>query len=291
MTAKWTCIDVACGGSVAEELAAEVADEFQTGAQVTDEGIRFYCDEGDEGSVFRKLGAILEPFQQRYPEEPFAIRSSLLLGDDWADGWKVFFKPLRIGRRFLICPTWETPPDGDDDLLILMDPGRAFGTGRHETTRLCLEWIEEWADGGGRKASFLDVGTGSGVLSVAAALAGAERVTGVDNDPEAVEVAQENVLLNNLSHKVDLLQGSIEDVEGRFDAVVSNIQSMPLIAMAEEMVRRVADDGVLALSGILEEQKTDVLKAYEACGLKSTGVRVAGEWVLLVFKRPGKDDS
>jgi len=133
--------------------------------------------------------------------------------------------------------------------------------------------------------SFLDVGTGSGILAIAAALLGFRKVVGIDHDPEAIEVAEENVMLNGFSEKIRLLRATPEEAEGSFDVVISNIESKPLIGMSETIVSKVRDKGLLALSGILVEQANEVRAEYEKRGLVRTGMRSAGEWVLLAFQK------
>ena len=209
---------------------------------------------------------------------------------------KSHFKPLRVGRRFLIVPTWEDANPTVEDLVIRMDPGRAFGTGHHETTRLCLRWLEEWAEGRRdlRSRSVLDVGTGSGILAIAAALLGVDRATGVDNDPEAIEVARENIELNALSERVCAMEGSVGDVDGTFDAVLANIQANPLVEMATSLGDRVATGGRLVLSGVLIEQRESVLSAFERTGRRfldmKTGRRMVPVWFLNDLERIGKND-
>ena len=285
MKKTWICIEIACDVDVADDLAAEIADEFEVGTEITDKGVRFYL-EGDhlsdeqESGLVRILAGVKEML---HPGASMSYSTSLLLDDDWADNWKIYFKPLRVGRHFLICPTWEEVVPGPLDRVIWMDPGRAFGTGQHETTRLCLEWLEEWSaeqpEPGSQ--SLLDLGTGSGVLSIGAALAGFGMVLGMDNDPEALEVAAENVTLNRLNHVITLQEGTAADVDGNFDVVVANIMALPLIEMAAVLVRRLKSSGRMALSGILVEQMEAVQVAYEAMGLELVDTKTAGEWCLL----------
>jgi ribosomal protein L11 methyltransferase len=171
-----------------------------------------------------------------------------------------------------------------------MDPGRAFGTGHHETTRLCLEWLEDCSEAlqaSGRllgQTSLLDVGTGSGILCMAAALLGFQPVTGIDNDPEAIEVALENLELNRLSSRVELREATVAETSGRYAVVIANIQTIPLVEMASDMVRCLAPSGKLGLSGILLEQQDEVRTAYEGLGLRCVETRTAGEWCLLAFE-------
>ncbi len=288
---EWICIEVACPVDLADHLAMEVAEAFGVGAEVTAGGIRFYL-EGDSVGEEREttLKRIMMDVEDVFHPEPGLVVSHHTLEEqDWADRWKEFFKPLRVGRHFIICPTWETVEPREGDRIIRMDPGRAFGTGQHESTRLCLEWLEDCARGGRdrlKASRLLDVGTGSGVLSIAACLAGFGAVTAVDNDPEAIEVARENVDLNRMGATIRLMVGTAADLAERFDVVVANIQSGPLIEMAETLAGRLEDSGSLGLSGILVEQKEGVREAYEAKGLRLLETRIAGEWCLLAFDGP-----
>lgn len=288
MEKKWICIEIFCGMDVLDDLAAELVEAFGVSVELIEKGVRFYlAGEDFQKASEEKLRSLLKIVKESHslPMLP-TYRTSLLLDDDWADRWKEHFKPLRVGKHFLICPTWEQPHATAGDRVILIDPGRAFGTGHHETTRLCLEWLEESVHEfkNMERKSLLDVGTGSGILAMASALLGFEPVLGIDNDPEAIEVAAENLELNHLSHKIQLEVTTVADVKERYSVVISNIQSIPLIEMASAMVRRVEPSGRLVLSGILVEQKADVQAAYEQAGMKLTRSRTDGEWCLLAFE-------
>ncbi len=286
---QWTCVEVSCDGDASEDLAVFVAEAFSVGVEITDEGIRFYLDEGWPDAMWEPiLRQILESAPAFASGNVRPDYSSHPLADaDWAGGWKKHFKPLRVGSRFVICPTWEAFDADPLDRVLLIDPGMAFGTGHHETTRLCLEWLEEFIGTGESPESrtVLDVGTGSGILAVGAALLGFPLVVGLDNDPEAIEVARESIRINGVGRQVTLVSGTTADVREAFDIVIANIQSQPLIRMAAELVRCAKIHGRLVLSGILLEQLDDVKRAYVQRGLRLTGSKAAGEWGLLVFER------
>lgn len=292
MNRQWVCTEIECDANVQDDLAAEVAEAFNVSVEFIDKGIRFYL----EGSALsdaheEELQRIFQYIKASHSLDSDPVcRTSLLFDDDWADRWKDHFKPLRVGRHFLVCPSWEECNPGPDDRVISMDPGRAFGTGHHETTRLCLEWLEDCfgaLQASGRlqgQASLLDVGTGSGILCMAAALLGFQPVLGIDNDPEAIEVAVENLELNRLSSRVELREATVGEISGRYAVVIANIQSIPLVEMAPDMVRCLAPSGKLGLSGILLEQQDEVRTAYESLGLRCVETRTAGEWCLLAFE-------
>jgi len=285
-------VDISCEAEIADDLGSELAETFGGGVEFIPGGLRLYFDSLEFGEKRPLLERILKPAE--VPDRwgrPITWFPTEVADEDWSETWKIHFKPMRVGGRFLITPTWEEVSPGPRDLVIRIDPGRAFGTGHHETTRLCLEWLERWSEqqGAGPKVlarSLLDVGTGSGILSIGAALLGFDNIIGVDNDPEAVEVAGPNVELNRFSEKIQVLCGSVDDIDGVFDVVISNIQSLPLIGMSKELISKVREGGKLVLSGILAEQAEDVRTAFEKGGAVLTVMHAAGEWVLLDFEIP-----
>lgn len=289
MEKQWLRVDISCAAENANELGMEVAEAFSVAVEMTDFGIRVYLEgEGNVESQHTALEAMLGEFQLSWHLDlPLTYSTSLIAEEDWADCWKEYFKPLRVGQHFLICPTWEKVTPGPEDIVVVLDPGRAFGTGHHESTRLCLEWLERWAaeQTNITKCALLDVGTGSGILAMAAAMLGCGKTVGLDVDPEAIEVARENLQLNGLNSMVALRIDTAAAETDFFDAVVANIQALPLIAMAEDLTARLGTPARLALSGILVEQKAAVTNAYEAQGLNLIDTQVAGEWCLLVFER------
>lgn len=301
MTKSWTRVDISCGTDMADDLGAELAERFGASVEFIPEGVRIYFDSAFFGEKRPLLEGVLEYASKAHAgigkiEWSFAE----IPDEDWSETWKVHFKPLRVGRRFLVTPTWEEVNPGPEDLVIRIDPGRAFGTGHHETTRLCLEWLETWAESvRGEKApgshshfdppvSLLDVGTGSGILVIGAALLGFKNIVGIDNDPEAIEVAGPNVELNGLAGKILVLCASPGDLAGDFDVVISNIQALPLMRMSETLVSKARAGGRLVLSGILAEQAEEVQTVFEKRGAELTGSSAAGEWVLMDFVISGK---
>ncbi len=293
MNNAWMRYDVGCSAGLTEELAAFVGESLSVSVEITDRGVRFYMDFHEERCRgLRKIESLLQDFRRSFSlEEPMSLESSLLEGDDWANAWKAHFKPLRIGSRLLVCPTWEEPPVLGGEKVILMDPGQAFGTGHHETTRLCLDWLESNLESNGERKpgessrSLLDVGTGSGILAIAGALLGFDPVVGVDNDPDALHVAQENVGLNGLAHKVTLVLSERVETPGKFHVVMANIQALPLMDMSQILAERLAEYGKLVLSGILCEQQGRVRRAFQERGFLLTELREAGEWCLMVFQQ------
>ncbi|TYO98106.1 [LSU ribosomal protein L11P]-lysine N-methyltransferase [Geothermobacter ehrlichii] len=202
---------------------------------------------------------------------------------DWAEGWKQHFQPFTVGP-LLIRPTWDPTPPNPEQVLLRIDPGMAFGTGSHATTRLCLEAVVAAATAGGIR-SVLDVGTGSGILAIAAALLGAERVVGCDIDPDACRVAVENAELNKVGARMTVVDTPLEQIAGRFDLVLANILAEENIRLANELTGHLADHGSLVLSGILQERIGAVREAFDRRFSRPPEIRLQDEWACLTYRR------
>lgn len=200
---------------------------------------------------------------------------------DWSNAWKVHIRSVQVGRLW-VGPPWEAPSAPQGKVQVVIEPKMAFGTGDHPSTALCLQAVDEYmaAHPG---ASVLDVGTGSGVLAIAARKLGAGRVVGIDNDPPSVELALENAEVN-ATPGLELSGKGLEEVEGTFDLVLANILANTLVELAPELVRKVKD--TLVLAGVLAHQRAEVEAAYVAQGLVPGPGAQQGEWVRLELHRP-----
>jgi ribosomal protein L11 methyltransferase len=212
----------------------------------------------------------------RYAEHGVTAEVGECRDEDWAESWKDHFPPLHVGGALWIVPPWVPRPEGP---AVVLEPGMAFGTGAHSTTALCLEALVEIL---GRRpgARVLDVGSGSGILGIAARALGATRVVMIDDDPDAVRIARENALSNGAAD-VEVAETPIAGVEGLYDVVVANILSTTLVELARPIAARRAVGGTILLSGILTSQADEVRDAYAAFGLAERERRVQGEWVML----------
>ena len=216
---------------------------------------------------------------------------SLLKEEDWANSWKVNFKPTRIGKRLVMKPSWElfTPEAGD--IVLELDPGMAFGTGTHATTRLCLEAMEklltEEASSPIGATALLDVGCGSGVLGIAAALYGAGKVTCIDIDPVAVKVTRENAAINGVEKILTASETPLAEVEGGYQIVIANILAEELVKMRTALMERMAEKGFLILSGILLEREEFVISGFSTPLLTLDSVSREDEWCCIVFRKKG----
>jgi ribosomal protein L11 methyltransferase len=214
------------------------------------------------------------------------LEASLVLEADWANAWKQHFPVLRIGRRIVIRPTWRRHRREPGDVVIALDPGMAFGTGLHPTTRLCLAALESMADRGLPMAEVLDVGSGSGILSIAAARLGAGDVLAVDVDELAVDATRANAKRNGLARRVRARQGSSPSGEGPFDIALANLIASVLIALADGLVADTRPGGTLLASGIFENRETEVAAAFTSRGLSIANRWAEGDWVVLEVHRP-----
>lgn len=228
--------------------------------------------------------AFATAWQTACETNPPGFRVEGLADQPWERVWLEHFKPTRFGERLWVVPSWTQPPQ-PDAVNLHLDPGLAFGTGTHQTTALCLRWLDALAnDGTLHNARVLDFGCGSGILAIAAALLGASDVTGVDNDPQAIIATRENAERNGVAVNA-LLPGEFAGASPReFDAVVANILAGPLVQLAPRIAGCVAPGGHIALSGILRDQAADVAAAYTAWIDWDTPA-VDGDWVRLSGRR------
>ncbi len=219
----------------------------------------------------------------------FALRriTSLTVADqDWLAEWKKGYEPIAIGRRLLICPSWKREQAQNTDRVVIeIDPGMAFGTGTHETTRGCLEMLEKYWSGG----SLLDVGTGTGILAIAAnKLQPGSRVTGFDVDPEAVEVALENAAINGVADEIEIEVNKLSSFHGQeFDVVLANLTADVIIPLAHEFPLVLKPQGALIVSGILREQADDVRASLESRNFSVIEMKPDGEWVTIALRMKG----
>ena len=201
---------------------------------------------------------------------------------DWENEWKKFFKPRRVGSHFVVRPTWESFDALPGDKVIVLDPGQAFGTGDHPTTRMCLEYLEMQV---APSNSVLDLGCGSGILAIGAKMVGAGETLAIDIDPIAVEVAKENITRNNVEVKTAVGDVLELQLESRWDIVVSNIISATLINLAPDAAYALRPGGTWIVSGIITQNWSDVKKAAEKSGFTYIEHREEDGWNAGVFKK------
>lgn len=207
----------------------------------------------------------------------YRVNYKELAEEDWAEAWKSFFRPQKIGRKIVIKPTWCEYRADPDDIVLALDPGMAFGTGTHPTTALCIHLIEDYLK---RDDSFLDIGTGSGILMIAAALLGAGFVCGIDKDLMALEVATANLRLNGLDpQNYSLISGNLlEGVKKEYNFIVANIFTHVIFELLNDLHRVLAKDGIFVCSGIFEKNKNLVASKMKKTGFEILEIRSKEEW-------------
>jgi ribosomal protein L11 methyltransferase len=282
---------VALGGTSVEP-AFELVDEG-LGARVDPRRpsiVRAYIPARDPVAAERAAAEAAEALGhlQAFGLRPIGELTTRIVHEaDWAEAWKAHFPVLRIGRRIVIKPTWRDHAARAGDVILDLDPGMAFGTGLHPTTRLCLAGVESAADRGLLDgARVLDVGCGSGILAIAAAKLGAGSVRCVDTDPIAVEATIANADRNGLAERITARTGSLPSGETGFDLVLANLIASVLIALAVSLRDELRPGGALLASGIFEDRESDVRAAFDLADLVVTTRTVEGEWVALEAVRP-----
>lgn len=224
-----------------------------------------------------EISALLQDRLQR-AETPYTLQLTGVRQEDWETGWKAYYHPLDIGSRLAIVPSWEEYDT--ERVVITLDPGMAFGTGTHETTALCLGVLDEQIHGGER---VLDIGTGSGILAIAALKLGASAADGVDIDPMCVRTAGENAALNGVQEHFRVLIGDLSDkAEGLYDVICANIVANAIKMLAPEVPALLAPNGLFVASGIIDTRRDEVIAAVQATGLTVREVREENGWVALL---------
>jgi ribosomal protein L11 methyltransferase len=247
--------------------------------------VRAYLPARDEAATARAVAQASEALGhlQAFGLRPIGELTTRVVHEaDWAEAWKAHFPVLRVGRRLVIRPTWRRHREREGDVVVALDPGMAFGTGLHPTTRLCLAALERLADRGGLDgARVLDVGCGSGILTIAAVRLGAADALGVDTDPIAVEATTANAARNGLKGRIAAQEGSLPTGEAPFGVVLANLIAGVLVPLAPLLRAELAPGGTLVASGIFVDREVEVAAAFEAVGLRVTGRDADGDWVAL----------
>lgn len=296
-------VDLEAVEAVSEILArvAPAGTSVEPSFELVDEGlgarvdrrkpaiVRAYVRGDDPAAAERSAAAVerdldhLRAFELR-PIGP--LRTRLVDEADWAQAWKDHFPVMRVGRRLVIKPSWLRHRPVGDELILALDPGMAFGTGLHPTTRLCLQGLEALADGGALAgATVLDVGCGSGILSIAAARLGAASILGVDTDPIAVDATRANVRRNRLVTRIRTRQGSVPTGEPPVDVVLANLIASLVIALAPDLAMALRPRGRILASGIFADRERAVVAAFGEAGLAVTGRWAEEDWVAIEAAR------
>lgn len=303
MTAFWLEISVEADSEAVEAVSeilgrvAPTGTSVEPGFELVDEGlgarvdatkpaiVRAYLEASDPDAVEQTIEEVTEALGhlQAFDLRPIGDVTTRLVDEaDWAEEWKRHFPVLRVGRRLVIRPSWRRHQAAPGEVVLALDPGMAFGTGLHPTTRLCLAALEQLADRGaidGRQ--ILDVGCGSGILGIAGVKLGAAAAVGVDTDPIAVEAMTANARRNRIGGRIRAREGSLPTGESPFDVVLANLIASLLTRLAADLRAELASDGTLLASGIFVDREAEVRDAFEAAGLRITDRLADGDWVAL----------
>lgn len=242
-------------------------------------------------SKMASLDNYIESLKNIFPDSsPASVTSETITGEDWAHAWKNFFKPMRLTEKIVVKPSWEGFTAKKEDIILEIDPGMAFGTGSHASTHLALRALEDIILAGAFRKKFpqirvLDVGTGTGILGMAAAKLGAHRVLGIDIDPEATKAASENVQKNALGDKMVVISRDLTEITEIFSIILANITYLELVRLCPLLFARLEEEGVLILSGILADQIRDLSDVYQRHGFSVLSTSREGEWVCAVLTR------
>ena len=273
-------------GTISAEPAFELVDDG-LGARIDPDRpvlIRAVLPARDPAATERAVARTVEALGhlQAFGLRPIGeLRTRVVHEADWADAWKRHFPVIRVGRRIVIRPTWRRHRRQPDDVVLALDPGMAFGTGLHPTTRLCLAALERVAEEGRLGTRVLDVGCGSGILSIAAARLGARSVLGVDTDPIAVEATEANAHRNRVRRVVRARPGSLPSGAAPFDLVLANLIASVLVTLAPGLAAELRPRGVLLASGIFRDREEEVREALAAAGLAVARRDTDGDWIAL----------
>ena len=303
MTPRWVELSVEADLEAVEavsEILGRVAlggTSVEPGFELVNEGlgarvdparpatVRAYISADDPAAVEQAVAEVTSALGhlQVFDLRPIGELSTRLVEEaDWADAWKQHFPVLRVGRRLVIRPTWRRHRAAEGDVVLALDPGMAFGTGLHPTTRLCLAALERLADRGGLDGRrVVDVGCGSGILAIAAIRLGAASALGIDTDPIAIEATTANARRNRIARSIRTREGSVPTGEAPFDVVLANLIASLLVRLAPELRAELAPAGTLLASGIFADREDDVRDAFEQAGLRVTDRFVEGDWIAL----------
>lgn len=282
MAQQWITATITCTPETREILS-----DFLLGigaAWVSVEGnslISYFPPDVDVDELISDMAETIETLQSSgvaIPAQKPLIQE--VTDEGWAERWTEFFKPIKISARLVVTPPWETYEPDPGEEVILIDPGMGFGTGGHETTRCCLKAIDDLVDAGN---NVLDVGTGSGILSIAAVLLGAGRATALDVDPAALQNARHNATLNDFQGRIFFEERSIQDTDQGFNLVIANIFAETIVELSDLLKNAVIPGGYLVLSGIMRPRSSMVEEAMK--DLEQLKKMSEGNWVTLVYQK------
>jgi ribosomal protein L11 methyltransferase len=291
---EWVEVVIPVGAADLDEIAALVADEVPAAAAGTelrgDEVVFWAPLESSEDALAQARDAAARWAQRGAAVDPQRVHLAVAMPEqEWRDAWKRYFKVTRITRQIVVVPSWEAYAPAPDDVVISLDPGMAFGTGTHATTRAVLEELQALADASARFATVLDVGAGSGILAIAAIKLWDATAVAIDNDPIALEACRDNAGKNGVAERLRADQLGLAGDAARYPLVLANIQAHVLRELRQPLCERVAPGGTLILSGILTPQAEALADEFVAAGLTLVHLRPSSDdaqWTAITLERP-----
>ncbi len=295
---KYYEVKIKCSTSVAEALCAFLVTAGALGAveenifinngekTATDPGITaYFASKTDFAGIKAGLDDYAAQLMKHFPDfDEYAVIEKWRENENWREGYKKYFSVIKVSPRIVVKPDYEEYAPTEGEHVIIINPQMAFGIGNHPTTKMCVDYIDEILSGRrdtAKAVNMLDAGTGSGILAIASAKLGIKEIYGFDIDDIAVETAEENIAKNGVANAITLGCHGIDEVTGQYDIVLANILANILIDISEQLTKAVKPGGELILSGILDEQKGDVIAAFT--GVKLVSSKSEGEWVALRF--------
>jgi ribosomal protein L11 methyltransferase len=277
-------------GGVAIEEPIELVDEGQEYRVLTGQPVKVHAYlpiDGKEEQARQQVAQGLWHLSSLGPHFVGDLQTRIVHEEDWANAWKDYYHVTHIGQRLVIRPSWRDYTPNDDEVVLELDPGMAFGTGLHPTTRMCLEQIEQRTQPGMR---VLDVGTGSGILALAAAKLGAASVHCIDNSSVAVESAAANAAINHLMDRITVMLGVLDETEatrlsGQYDLVLANIIARVIGSIARNLAQVLVPGGIVITSGIIEDRRHEAEQPLLTAGLKLIGQVIIDDWVTLILQK------
>ena len=229
----------------------------------------------------------LKSLEEIFPEvEAPTLATEIISDPDWGEQWKKYFKPIRVCKNIVVKPTWERYTPASRDIVVEIDPGMAFGTGQHASTRMCMEAVEDiiLKDRSVKEWKVLDVGCGTGILGITAAKMGAEDVICVDNDPKATEIAAQNAVINAVDHRLHILNKDAAQITQPRNLIIANLTAKLLLKLHAQLVRLLLPDGYLIISGIIETDIPSIEEHFIVAPLEVQNMLTEKEWVCYVLK-------
>jgi ribosomal protein L11 methyltransferase len=295
---SWMEINLTVSPQLCETCGSIIFEETGQGS-ITEEGqeegsgpswLKTYLPKDESFRInllkLKKRIASLSAYFPDFPPPTWDLR--LIFEENWQENFKQFFKPLRVCSRIIVCPTWETYEPRPDETVLRLDPGQAFGTGGHVSTRLCLKAMESLAEDPVLRdflfLRVLDVGTGSGILALAAACFQSRSILAIDNDPLAVQAAKGHVLLNKMEDRIQVELATPEIVNGPFSLILANLTLDDLIPMAGTLKKLLSPRGILVTSGVLGSQSRTLIRAFALGKMPLHRLVLEEEWACIIFQ-------